>query len=200
MTTRSAPGSRGNSLTERLTRQARALAFGAIATVCASLLSDDAAADDERRLQPWSGPAPAAFTLTDTGGHSRSLSDRMGTVVLVHFFATWCKPCREELGSLRQLVERQKGDVAVLAVNVAEVPIRVRRFLETIPVNYPILLDPDRRVTKAWGVNGLPTTVVLDAEHTPHLYVEGDLDWTRADVIAALADIQAKPFNREEKQ
>lgn len=199
MMTCAAPESRGNSLTARLTRQARALAFGAVAVVCVSLLGDAACAD-ERKLQSWSRPAPVAFTLTDTDGHPQNLSDRTGRVILVHFFATWCEPCRDELVSLWRLVERADGSISVLAVNVAEVPIRVRRFLEATPVNFPVLLDTERRVTKAWGVNGLPTTVVLDAVRKPRLYVEGDLDWTRADVTAALAAIQPMPVNREEKQ
>lgn len=112
--------------------------------------------------------------------------------MLVHFFATWCEPCREELSSLTRLVEQQSGTrLSVLAVNVAEVPARVRKFLEASPVNYPVLLDADRAVTKAWGVSGLPTTYILDQTLAARLFVEGDVDWTRDDILAALAQLNA---------
>jgi thiol-disulfide isomerase/thioredoxin len=112
--------------------------------------------------------------------------------VLVHFFATWCEPCREELSSLSRLLERQGGErSSILAINVAEVPARVRRFLDAAPVNFPVLLDADRAVTRAWGVSTLPTTFVLDRALAARLFVEGDVDWTRADILAALEQIGA---------
>ncbi len=58
---------------------------------------------------------------------------------------------------------RRSRALAVLAISVAEVEPRVRRFVETMPVNFPILLDRDRAVAKAWNVATLPTTFVLDA-------------------------------------
>ena len=90
-----------------------------------------------------------------------------GRVVLVHFFATWCEPCREELPALRRLVERAvRQPVTVLAISVAEVPMRAcARFIESTPVNFPVLLDQDRAVAKAWDVYTLPTTFVLDPKH-----------------------------------
>ena len=121
------------------------------------------------------------------------MSRHAGRVVLVHFFATWCEPCREELTSLNELVARRSGNLSVLAVNVAEVPLRVRRFLATTPVTFPVLLDADRTVTKAWGVNVLPTTFILDRSLAPRLWVEGDLDWTRTDVLAALDEVSGVP-------
>jgi hypothetical protein len=83
--------------------------------------------------------------------------------------------------------------VAVVAVNVAEVPVRVRRFLDAAPVAFPVVLDADRAVTRAWGVGTLPTTVVLDKVLQPRLLVEGDLDWERPDVQAALDAVGAMP-------
>src|SRR5262249_51243513 len=102
--------------------------------------------------------------------------------------------CREELASLSRLIGQQRSKpFAAVAVNVAEVPARVRRFLDSTAVSFPVLLDTDRAVTKAWGVSALPTTFVLDRALAPRLFVEGDLDWTRADVVAALDQIGAEP-------
>jgi peroxiredoxin len=140
-----------------------------------------------RQLQEVTGPSKPLFSLPDIDGAELALNARAGRVVLVHFFATWCEPCREELTSLRQLVERMPADsFAVVAVNVAEVPVRVRSFLEKTPVNFPVLLDANRAVTRSWDVSILPTTFVLDRDLTARQVVEGDVDWLRPDILAAL--------------
>jgi peroxiredoxin len=153
---------------------------------------DSALASDTtaRQLQSASRDSRPDFALPALDGAKYVLNQQAGGVVLVHFFATWCEPCREELSSLTQLLERQAGKrISVLAVNVAEVPARVRRFLDAAPVSFPVLLDAERAVTKAWGVSILPTTFVLDRALVARLFVEGDVDWTRADILAALEQV-----------
>jgi peroxiredoxin len=143
-----------------------------------------------RQLTKDPAPARPHFTLPDIAGMPLTLHEQRGRVVVVHFFATWCDPCRGELASLSRLVRGLHGErIAVVAVSVAEVPVRVRRFLETSPVSFPVVLDADRAVARVWGVDILPTTFVLDPRLRPSLLVEGDLDWSRPDVLSALAAI-----------
>ena len=101
--------------------------------------------------------------------------------MLVHFFATWCEPCREELPALNRLTARAGGSVKVLAIAVADADRSVQRFFETMPVDFPILLDRDRAVAKAWSVATLPTTFVLDASLQPKFVVETDFAWDTID-------------------
>jgi peroxiredoxin len=87
------------------------------------------------------------------------------------------------MASLQRLAERyEHRPVRILAVDVAEVEPRLRRFFSEQPVSFPILLDADRSVSKAWEVVALPTTFVLDPKLAPRLYIEGDLDWDRPEV------------------
>jgi peroxiredoxin len=145
-----------------------------------AVLFSVAAAPNVFRAPPSSCAVP--FDLRDVDGRVHALAGQRGRPVLVHFFATWCEPCKTELGSLRRFVDGRASALQVLAVSVGEVPGRVRRFLDDTPVNFPVLLDADRAVAKSWGVEGLPTTIVLDRTLTPRLAVSGELDWTRADV------------------
>ena len=133
-----------------------------------------------------------SISLVDLDGRPVSASAVSADALLIHFFATWCEPCREEFASLARLTDRTRN-IKVLAINVAEVPVRVRRFVESVHVPFPILLDADRSVTKAWDVSILPTTYVLDRAHAARLFVEGDLDWTRPDVVAALEGVMRMP-------
>jgi peroxiredoxin len=128
---------------------------------------------------PWTDGKPS-FVLDDLTGARHDLSDSSGRLVLVHFFATWCEPCREELPALQRLLERSReSGLAIFAVSVGEPDARVRRFFEPMPTNFPIVLDRDRAASKTWRVQMLPTTYVLDRELKPRLVVEGEFHWDR---------------------
>lgn len=199
MTNVAAPEDRGSEF-RAAWRSRPAFALGravAISGLAACLFATAApAAEDpplsDNHLQAWTEGRKPPVKLPVLDGAATDLDDHAGKLVLVHFFATYCAPCRPELASLARLAERQAGrPFIILAIDVGEVPDRVRRFLATAPVPFPVLLDADRGVTKSWGVYALPTTYVLDAKLMPRLYVEGDLDWMRADILAQLDGIDA---------
>ena len=122
-----------------------------------------------------------SFTLHDLNDNRVSLQDVVGRTVLVHFFATWCEPCRDELPALARLQQRTPG-VAVLAISVAENGLRVGRFFQHMPVGFPVLLDTERAVARSWDITTLPTTYVLDARLLPQRIVEADYPWDDVDI------------------
>jgi peroxiredoxin len=141
-------------------------------------------------LSPIAGSSKPSFTLPSLDGPMHDLVQYRGQVILVHFFATWCEPCRPELASLKELQARLDGrPFAILAINVAETDGAVRRFFAPDPATFTILLDRDRSLTKAWSIQILPTTIVLDQRSTPRFLAEGDVNWARADVMSTLTDL-----------
>ncbi len=139
-------------------------------------------------LRAASAPAGPLFRLDEFRGKGAlSLADQRGKIVLLHFFATYCEPCRPEMASLNRFLKANAGKpFSVFAVDVGEIDLRVRAFFEKEPVDFPIVLDRDRKVSKAWGIYALPTTIVLDEKLQPKLIVEGDLDWSHPEVLQKL--------------
>jgi thiol-disulfide isomerase/thioredoxin len=131
-----------------------------------------------------------SFTLPSLDGPDHELVRHRGRVVLVHFFATWCEPCRAEMASLRQLQSRLADrPLAIVPISVAEADGSVRRFFAGDAPAFDILLDRDRAVARAWNIQMLPSTVILDRSLKPRLIAEGDVDWGRPDVMNVLADL-----------
>ncbi|MCU4182200.1 TlpA family protein disulfide reductase [Bosea sp. BH3] len=137
-------------------------------------------------LKPWTSDQIPPLALDRLDGPPVDLATLRGQPVVVHFFATWCAPCIEEMASLDAFAA-SAGAPVVLAVNVGEVEARLRTFFRTRPVAFPILLDRDRATMKAWKVEGLPASFVLDRELRPALKTEEPLDWTSPAVTNALA-------------
>jgi peroxiredoxin len=126
-------------------------------------------------------PAKPDFSLRDLDGKSVAFEAFRGRTLLVHFFATWCEPCREELPALGRFLDRSADSASVLAISVAEPDQRVRRFFGQTPVNFPVLLDLDRNVAKSWNISALPTTYILDADMKPALMIETEFPWDMID-------------------
>jgi thiol-disulfide isomerase/thioredoxin len=186
---------RSESSTDKLLGAAL-ICFGALLLPLATLANDGPLAEAGRlasKVEPqvWTEGKKSPFVLDNLKGESESLKNHYGRVVLVHFFATWCEPCREEMASLQRLSERASTRPLVLAVDVGEVDIRVQRFFEKLPVNFPVLLDRDKAAAKSWGVDQLPTTFLLDGTLTPRFVIVGDFDWDRADMDGLIAELSA---------
>ena len=144
-------------------------------------------------LKPWTADRPPPLALDRLDGAPVALDAVRGQPVVVHFFATWCAPCIEEMASLNAFAATP-GAPAILAVNVGEVDARVRNFFTGRPVSFPVLLDRDRAAMKAWKIEGLPTSFVLDRELKAALKTEEPLDWASPAVAAALAALsKAEP-------
>jgi len=116
-----------------------------------------------RGLEPGA-PAPD-FKLKDLQGATVRLSDLRGKGVVLHFWATWCPHCLSEMPLLQKIEAplRSKG-VRILGVNLGEPRRTVERYVREHGLGFPILLDARGKAAQAFGVTGLPATVVVDRE------------------------------------
>ncbi len=102
------------------------------------------------------------FELADLAGKSWDLKSLNGKVVVVHFWATWCGPCRSEIPDLRAVYERfQKQGLVILAISGEESSI-VRPFAAREKLSFPVLLDPGDKIREEFGAKGVPASFVYD--------------------------------------
>jgi thiol-disulfide isomerase/thioredoxin len=162
------------------------------------------AADDDRQMPdatklgefvPSSPPFSApAVSLTDAPGKTTPLSDFRGKLVVLNLWATWCEPCLREMPSLERL-QSQLGDrAAVLAVSedrgggkIVE-PFIAKLGLKTVK----IYIDPNSEIGHAFGVQGLPTTFVIDRDGKVVGRVDGAAEWDSPKILGVIVPLLAR--------
>jgi len=152
-----------------------------------SIAAPTAAAAD---LKPWSGGATPALALEDLAGRIHRLADYRGSVVLVNFWATWCEPCRAEMPSMDRLRRSLQGRrFEVLAVNLAEPLSRIQKYLDTLPLGFPVLRDRDSAVAKAWKARLLPASYLIGRDGRIRYVAYGEIDWMSEPVRAKVMQL-----------
>ena len=136
---------------------------------------------------------PPPLVLLDLAGKRHSLKEYRGKVVLVNFFGTWCPPCLEEMPSLLLLAEALKDQpFVVLAVDVGDSPARLRQVFGEERETFTILLDSRQTATRSWGVQGFPTSFVLDPEGRIRYSAEGPVRWDDLKVAQPIVELLPK--------
>ena len=125
---------------------------------------------------PAAGMPAAGFSLTDLHGKAHSLEQYKGKIVLVNFWATWCKPCTSEMPAMQTVYDQLRDkDFVVLAVNELEDEAKVREHIQQYNHTFPVLLDRENQVANQYGVFGLPVSVFIDQQGVVQEYIKGGL-------------------------
>lgn len=112
------------------------------------------------------------FRLEAPDGATIELASYTGQPVVVNFLATWCANCMEEMDALQQVHEQ---GVTVVGVNLRESSGTVSKLISDSQATFPIALDRDGKVTRAYKVVNLPGTAVLNADGTISTVIRGPI-------------------------
>lgn len=105
------------------------------------------------------------FALKSSTGENLRLSEYRGDVVMINFWATWCGPCRQEMPLLEELYARYKRvGFNLLGVNIDDDANKAMQMIDELGVNFPILFDSRKEVSKLYNVETMPVTVLVDRE------------------------------------
>ncbi|MEK6749165.1 MAG: TlpA disulfide reductase family protein [Pseudomonadota bacterium] len=142
-------------------------------------------------------PAPALVVIDDAGA-TVDLATARGHWAFVHFWASWCIPCRREMPHIAQLQKRMQGqDLRFFVVNVADSDDAIFEFLGGIATDLSSLRDPDGSNTEHWQPRGLPSTFLVDPQGMVHYRALGGRDWEDSAYLEFLTRLVAPAGNRK---
>jgi peroxiredoxin len=127
------------------------------------------------------GPAPA-FSITTDHGKTITQNSFGGKLLVLHFWATWCGGCVQEIPSLN-VFQRKFADkgVVVVAISIDKNPQKYQSFLEKIPVSYATARDPNADISTEYGTFQYPETYLIKDGRVVHKYANAE-NWTNDDI------------------
>lgn len=124
------------------------------------------------------------FTLTTFEGEQISLADLKNKVVVLNFWASWCKPCEEEAADLETAwrIYQPGGEVVFLGVDYVDTETEANVYLEKFDITYPNGPDLRTKISQAFRIRGVPETYIIDKD--------GKLAAFKISPFLSLAEIQ----------
>ena len=136
------------------------------------------------------GTMPPEFSARTAAGETVSLAALRGKVVIVNFWASWCLECRGEMSAFERLHhDFAARGLTVIGVNVREPAAAIHRYAKEFNVTFPLLSDIDGEINRAYGVIGLPTTIVIGRDGRAVALAVGPRVWSGVaarDIVTAL--------------
>jgi cytochrome c biogenesis protein CcmG/thiol:disulfide interchange protein DsbE len=118
--------------------------------------------------QPQTLPTAPNFTLPQLGRQQRivSLAGYAGRPVIVNFFASWCAECQTETPELARFYKQAHGNTVIIGIDANDSSAKALPWIRGKGVTYPVGVDAHGLgPATAYGVNALPQTFFLDAQH-----------------------------------
>ena len=160
--------------------------------VCALVAGMLAPASAKRAHLPATGlatvrynQAPPDFVLP-VGSRRERLSALVGTPVVINFWATWCRPCVEEMPAFEKMLQRYGERVRFVTLSF-EPAGTAQAFLRAEGLDFPLLEDPRQVVFGLYSVHAYPVTVVVGRSGQVVYVSNGELDWPELQSVLDLA-------------
>jgi peroxiredoxin len=123
---------------------------------------------------PIVGTTAPDFALRSMKNANVRLSEHLGQVVLINFWATWSGPSRQEMPLLDALYAKyQRAGLVMFGINIDEHRDDAVEMAQTLQVTYPILFDERKDVSRAYQLGTMPLTVLIDREGVVRYVSEG---------------------------
>ena len=133
------------------------------------------------------GDTAPNFTITADNGRTISVSNFGGRLLVLNFWATWCKPCVEEVPSLDEFAKQMAGsDVVVLGVSMDYDPNAYRAFLDRARVSFMTARDPAAKISADYGTFKYPESYIIDSKGKVVQKIIGATNWTDGNMVQAV--------------
>ena len=138
-------------------------------------------------LQAYQGQQNIPLKLTTYQDQASGLADYKDRVILLNFWASWCKPCIKEVPSLMRLqANYDTRDFQIITINIGETKKEIAEFIKKVGLDLPILMDQDGQSVKDWRVYVYPSNFLLDRQGKIRYAYRGALEWDSQAVIETI--------------
>jgi thiol-disulfide isomerase/thioredoxin len=129
-------------------------------------------------------------TLHDFDGKTKQFSDYRGKPLIINIWASWCGPCRAEMGSLERLAHLYNGkDFNVIGVSTDDDSRAAEAFIKQSGVTFDNFLDRKLLLENMLGANTIPLTILVDADGRVLKKVRGAYEWDSPQTIDAIGEV-----------
>jgi peroxiredoxin len=134
------------------------------------------------------------LTIFTREGTKVDLSNLRGKIVLVHFWATWCPPCVDELPELNAFWQKYKNNPSIALYSVSEDPSweAIDEFRKLHPFDLPLYRDPDAKTAHKFGSIKFPETYIADKKGKILYHLANAIDWDAPEVAQNVDALLAK--------
>jgi thiol-disulfide isomerase/thioredoxin len=128
--------------------------------------------------------AAPELPIFDRAGQRIDLSKEKGRLLIVHFWATWCPPCVEEIPALSKFWDqyRDRSDVKLYAISVNKDWKTIDEFLSKNPNHLPIYQDPTASTAARFGTTQYPETYIVNRAGRVLYRIQGGVEWANAEI------------------
>ena len=112
------------------------------------------------------GQVAPQFTLTTFDGEVHSTNEQSGKVIVINFWASWCKPCEQEAADLEAAWRyyQGRGDVIFLGVDYVDTETEARGYLNKFDITYPNGPDKGTQISQSYRISGVPETYIISKD------------------------------------
>jgi cytochrome c biogenesis protein CcmG, thiol:disulfide interchange protein DsbE len=159
----------------------RALFWGSAALILTQALAWSQHTHGTQSSTSSVGTAAIAFDLKSLDGNSIGLASFRGKPLMMNFFASWCDPCRDEMPLINELAGKAgKDGYAILGIAVEDTRAAIMQYAQEAKLVFPIALDLNSTVKRAYRIFGPPATFFIDGQGTIRDVVIGPITSERA--------------------
>jgi len=133
------------------------------------------------------GDTAAAFSVETDQGKKISIKDYPGKVLVLNFWASWCKPCVDEMPSLNEFSKRmEKEGVTVLGISVDHDEAKYKKFLKDANIAFQTYRDDKALIPASYGTYKYPETYIIDKQGKVVEKIIGEEFWLNPNVISRI--------------
>jgi thiol-disulfide isomerase/thioredoxin len=137
--------------------------------------------------------AAPELPIFDRAGKKTDLVKGRGKISIVHFWATWCPPCVEEIPALSNFWDkyRSRDDVRLYAISVDKDWKTIEAFMKKNPSTIPLFHDPGATTAKRFGTTQYPETYIINEKGRVLFRVQGAVSWSDPEVRSRIEQLLA---------